>query len=186
MFKRRGRARMLALAAVTGLALLPGTVIGTPNQAWADRGPFQIRNWASDNQGCIQVVSGDSRDVQVVTGQCYVSDRSLWRFIGQPFGSPYGDVWNIQNVSTGLCLRALANTDFSVVDTIDCTWISNERWSIPQGGVGNGNAILAIRSEISTGGAPCLDIRGGPSWQSTPIDVFHCGNNNYAQEWTIS
>ena len=44
MFKRRGRARMLALAAVTGLALLPGTVIGTPNQAWADRGPFQIRN----------------------------------------------------------------------------------------------------------------------------------------------
>jgi hypothetical protein len=181
---RRGRAGILALAGAAALALVPGAITSTAAQA-STRGPFQIRNWASDNQGCVQVVPGDSRDLQVVTGQCYVTSRSLWRFIPQPYGSAYGDVWQIQNVSTGLCMRALANTDFSVVDTIDCTGISNERWSVLQQGVGNGSAILAIRSEISTGGAPCLDIKGGPSSQTTPIDVFHCGNNNHAQEWTI-
>jgi hypothetical protein len=178
---------MFALAAA-GLALLAGTMTGTPAQASSasTRGPFQIMNWASGSQGCIQVVSGDSRDIQVVTGPCYATTRSLWRFIFVLVGSSFGDMWNIQNVSTGLCMRALANKDFSVVDTIDCTGISNERWSIPQGGVPNASQIISIRSEISTGGAPCLDIQGGPSWESTPIDVFHCGNNNYAQEWTIS
>lgn len=135
---------------------------------------------------CIQVVSGDSRDIQLVTGSCFAGARSLWQFIQVPFGSPFGDVWQIQNVSTSLCMRALANRDFSVVDTIDCTGTSNERWSIPHGGVDAPSQIINIRSEISTGGAPCLDIQGGPSSHSTPIDVFHCGVDNQAQEWIIS
>jgi hypothetical protein len=130
------------------------------------------------------VVSGDSRDIQVVTGPCYASTRSEWQFIQQPFGSAFGDVWQIKNVSTGLCMRALANSDFSVVDTIDCTGISNERWSVPQGGVNAPSQIIRIRSEISTGGAPCLDIYEGPL--NTPIDVFHCGNGNLSQEWVIA
>ena len=146
------------------------------------RGPFQIRNPASD--ACVQVVSGDSRDVQVVTGPCYVSARSEWMFIQVPVGSPFGDVWQIRNVSTGLCLRALANRDFSVVDTIDCTGITNERWSVPHGGINAPGEIISIRSEISTGGAPCLDIQEGPL--STPIDVFHCGVDNLSQEWVIA
>jgi hypothetical protein len=185
MLKRRTAALLPVIAAAAALPLTSASA----SYAATTLGPFQIMNVAAGNsEGCVQVVSGDSRDVQLVSGPCFATARSLWRFIGVPFGSPFGDVWNIQNVSTGLCMRARANSDFSAVETIDCTGISDERWSIPQGGVGNGSQIVRIRSEISTGGAPCLDLRGGPSTvQSKPIDVFHCARlgDNQAQNFTI-
>jgi len=71
---RRGRAALLALTAAAGLAILAGALTGTPAQAdtGVTRGPFQIRNPASD--ACVQVVSGDSRDVQVVRPVSYARD----------------------------------------------------------------------------------------------------------------
>jgi hypothetical protein len=183
MLKKRVAAVLSAIAPAVALSLTPMPA----SYAATTLGPFQIRNVASGNsEGCIQVVSGDSRDIQLVSGPCFASARSLWRFISVPFGSAFGDVWNIQNVSTGLCMRARGNSDFSPVETIDCTGISDERWSIEQGGVGNGSQINPIRSEISTGGAPCLDLQGGASAvQSKPIDVFHCTSNNPAQRFAI-
>jgi len=98
--------------------------------------------------------------------------------------------YHMQNVATGNCMRALSDTDFAVVDTIDCTGISNENWSIQVDLSSVRPNLDEIRSHDS-GGNRCLDIQEGSFASGAPIDIFHCTTNlsrnqfNWAQIFTL-
>lgn len=115
------------------------------------------------------------KDVQVVQEECDFGTEQQWRFIPDGNDGPF-NVYQVQNVATGMCLRATSNRDFSVVDTIDCTGISNEKWALEFG--------LTLSSEISSGGHPNLDNFENRPNPGNPIDVFH-PNDGGAQTFTF-
>jgi ricin-type beta-trefoil lectin protein len=135
---------------------------GIPNLYGA--GPWVLRNRASNL--CLSLLpQNSSKGIQVVQEACNQSNAVQgWRFLAV---ASDGSVYRVQNVATGMCLRAVANKDFSVVDTMDCTGISNERWFIEAGTLG---------SEISTGGEPVLDLYEALPQPGNTFDVFHFDN----------
>jgi hypothetical protein len=137
--------------------------------------PIILRNPASGQMGCIQP-PGFEKDIQLTTAPCDGSNIQHWtiELAGTVGQTP---VFHIVNFATGYCMRATSNRDFAPVTQIDCTGISDEKWDFHGDGT--------FRSEISTGGAPCLDLQQGPSTTiPKPIDVFHCTSNNAAQIFT--
>jgi hypothetical protein len=157
-------------------AIIAAAALSTaPARASYAEGAFQIINPASGNIGCIQP-PGFVKDVQLTTAVCDGNELQHWIF--EPLGNSR---YHIRNEATGWCMHAVSNSDFAVVDTIDCTNISNNVWFIPSTN-STTDQPFQIKSEISTGGEPCLDLKGGASTnQLKPIDVFHCTSNNLAQ-----
>jgi hypothetical protein len=94
-----------------------------------------------------------------------------------------GGNYHIQNVVTGNCMRALSDTDFAVVDTIDSTGISNENWSIQVGLSSVTPNLDEIRSHVARGNR-CLDVQEGSFASGTPIDIFHCITNLSRNEFS--
>jgi len=135
---------------------------GIPNLYTA--GPWVLRSKASNL--CLSLLPQNTgKGIQVVQEACNQSNPvEGWRFLAT---DSEGSVYRVQNVATGMCLRAVANKDFSVVDTMDCTGISNERWFIEAGTLG---------SEISTGGMPVLDLYEAWPEPANTFDVFHWDN----------
>jgi hypothetical protein len=77
-------------------------------------------------------------------------------------------------------MRVATSGDFSPVETIDCTSISDEDWFLPD--ISNPASSFQIKSGLANSGAPCLDVQGGSSTVTTkPIDIFYCTSNNPAQ-----
>jgi hypothetical protein len=105
---------------------------------------------------------------------------ALWSLIPSGNGT-----WNIVNTATHLCMRARANADFSPVDSFGCTGVSNDRWVLSPVTGGPAANLWQIKSEISTGGEPCLDVQNDSHDPGALIDVFHCGKNNLAQMFFI-
>jgi hypothetical protein len=105
---------------------------------------------------------------------------ALWSLM--PLGN---GTWNIVNTATHLCMRARANADFSPVDSFGCTGVSNEVWVLSRVTGGPAANLFQIKSEISTGGEPCLDVQDDSHVAGAPIDVFHCGKNNLAQMFFV-
>jgi hypothetical protein len=168
--RRRIFALLLAAAMTTALSLASA---GTANAA-APLGPFQIQNF---NDLCVQPNPADTGpDIQVVQEPCAATSTvQQWLF-----WSLGGADWHIQNVATHNCLRALSNTDFAAVDTIDCTNITNEKWTI--------NNLVTLEGPYPIisrvgGGSRCLDVFQDSNTPGTPIDIFHCTSNNFAQIW---
>lgn len=143
---------------------------GIPNLYTA--GPWVLRSRASNL--CLSLLpQNSSKGIQVVQEACNLSNPvEGWRFLAV---DSEGSVYRVQNVATGMCLRAVANKDFSVVDTMDCTGISNERWFIAAGTLG---------SEISSGGEPVLDLYEALPEPGNTFDVFHF-DNTPAQSFDI-
>lgn len=167
MNRRKTVALASSFVATAALLLAPA------QPAYADT--FLLKNTASGQMGCIQAQGFDH--AQLTTAFCDGNDFQRWVFINVPVSSTQTFV-RIRNVGSGLCMRASTNKDFALVDQNDCTQISNELW----GGL-ESNGV--IKSEISTGGEPCLDLQQGPSTTiPKPIDVFHCTSNNAAQIFT--
>jgi hypothetical protein len=134
-----------------------------------------IKNPASGQMGCLQA-NGFEKDVQITTAFCDGNPLQAWIFDPVGFDNDRF-LFHIRNLATGWCLTATSNRDFAPVEQIDCTSITNENWFEPGGGV--------IKSDISTGGTPCMDLNQGPSTSiPKPIDVFHCTANNAAQQFT--
>src|SRR5215831_13733169 len=131
MFKRRRIVALLSvIAAAAALSL-------TSAQASHADGAFVIRNPASGNLGCIQA-PGFNKDVQLTTAPCDFGQFQVW--VLDPLGN---NRYHIRNPTTDFCMRALSNRDFSAVDQIDCTGISNEVWLILPSTTG----VFQIRSE---------------------------------------
>jgi hypothetical protein len=161
--RRRVAALGSAVAATAALLLVPAQA------SYADT--IVLRNQASGQMGCIQPPDFE-KDVQLTTAPCDGSNIQHWTLVLVHLDSV--STWRVKNFATGFCMHATSNRDFAVVDQIDCTSISNNNWTFPGDGT--------VRSQISTGGAPCLDLQQGPSTSvPKPIDVFHCGSNNAAQ-----
>jgi Ricin-type beta-trefoil lectin domain-like len=171
MFNRR---RIIAL--LFAGATVAGTSLASAQVSNASAG-FFIRNFGS--QKCIQTDPNfpGQADVQLVQETCNstVPDPAQeWFF--DPIGS---GLYHIVNVGNGLCMRALSNTDVAQVQTIDCTGISDEKWSL--NGLSSPLSVPAtINSKIS-GGNRCLDVVQGSHADNAKIDIFHCTSNNAAQ-----
>src|SRR5262249_25206141 len=143
--------RILAALATVAIAVVASLAVAQPS--YAD-GPFGLINPASGRLGGVQLPPWDTgTDVQLITGPCSGAATEHWTYV--PLGN---NQYHIVNAGTGNCMRALSNRDFAVVDTIDCTSISNEKWKIPT--LPNPLSLFQIKSEISTGGEPCLDVQG--------------------------
>jgi len=170
MFNRRRTFALLLAAMTTALSLASA---GTASAA-APIGPFLIEN---ANGLCVQPNPADTGpDIQVVQEPCDPTNTvQQWLF-----WSLGGADWHIQNTATRNCLRALSNTDFAQVQTIDCTNISDEKWTINN--LVTSEGPYPIISRIG-GGSRCLDVFQDRSAPGTPIDIFHCTSNNNAQIW---
>jgi hypothetical protein len=167
-FKRNTpiRRRTIAglLASVSAVVLSLG--LAQPSQAATPLGPYVIQN--VDSKLCVQPNPANTgADIQLVQESC-TNAAVHWLF--WPLG---GGNYHIQNTVTGNCMRARADRDFSPVETIDCTPISDETWSLqvaPSGG------HLEILSHVS-GGSRCLDVLDN-ALTPTTIDLFHCSSNS--------
>jgi hypothetical protein len=169
MFNRR---KILALLGVAVIAAVLSLVSTQGAYAAAPLGPFLIE---TPHGECIQTnPANNGPDIQVVQEPCNVNvDTQKWYFwwLG-------GQDWHIQNVATHNCLRALSNNDFAAVDTIDCTNISNERFTVADLAFTAGPHQVIARVG---GGNRCLDVFDDSSVPGNRIDIFHCTANNDAQ-----
>jgi hypothetical protein len=124
-----------------------------PSNAGTPLGPYVIENVGSEMAGnalCARPRQSGP-DIQLVQQDCANADAHWWFW---PLGS--GN-YHIQNTVTGNRMRALSNTDFSPVQSIDCKNISDEKWSLqvaPSGG------HLELISHVA-GGSRCLDVQEG-------------------------
>lgn len=172
--------RITSLLAAGGAAALATLSFAVPAQAAA--GPFQIRLFGEDasNNTCVSLdpATGNSPDTQLRLAACDRSKTNQLWFFDTLGGSDY----HIINVSSFNCMRALRDADRAQVQTIDCTSISDERFSVnvslPTG------APTQIHARIS-GGNRCLDATGGGTSPGTPIQVYHCTSNNGSQAFSI-
>jgi len=165
------RGRIIAVLLASAALALMSLAFTQPSQAATPLGPYVIQNVGAQMAGNVLCVQPDpshpAPDIQLMQMDCG-SGYDRWWFV--PIGN--GN-YHIQNTATGNCLRALSNTDFSPVDTIDCTGISNESWSLqaaPSGG------HVELISHVG-GGSRCLDIFEG-STNFAPVDIFHCSSNS--------
>jgi hypothetical protein len=171
---RRIVAIFSALAAASTLSL----VTAQASSAAPITGAFHLMNPASGNFGCVQ--ANAEKDIQLTTAICGNNDFQQWIF--DPVGT---NLYHIRNAHTGWCMRVRSGADFSPVETIDCTNISDENFFIPN----LGNTLsppFTIISALRGGGSPCLDLKGGATTTDIrPVDVFHCTSNNAAQLFTL-
>jgi hypothetical protein len=168
--------RRLSSLLVAGIATIAAVLSFTP-AAQAAAGPFQIQNFGSGL--CVQTNPANSgADIQIVQEPCdRTNPAQLW-FFDTLGGSDY----HIVNVGTFNCMRAIANTDTAQVQTIDCTNISDSRWSVA------GSLPTTIPHKIISrisGGNRCLDVAGGSTSPGAKIQLFHCTNDNSAQVFNI-
>jgi len=133
-----------------------------------------------NNEMCVQQPAVTNPEgVQLMQGPCSLG--TLWSFI--PLGNGRYNI--VSTAPNHLCLRARANADFSAVDSFGCTGVSNDVWLLSPVTGGPAANLFQIKSEISTGGEPCLDVNQDSPFAGAPIDVFHCGHNNLAQLFFI-
>jgi hypothetical protein len=164
---------------VAGIVAIVGALSFTP-AAMAAAGPFQIKNFGSGL--CIQTDPANSgADIQIVQEPCDTTRTNraqLWFF-----DSIGGSDYHIVNVGTLNCMRALANTDAAQVQTIDCTNISDSRWSV------SGPLPTTVPHQIISrvgGGSRCLDVAGGSKATGGKIQIFHCTTDNAAQVYSMA
>jgi hypothetical protein len=167
---------MLGLLSV-GAAIAASVVFAPAAHA---SGPFQIKVFRS--QKCIQTSPANSgADIQLEQQTCdptRTNRAQLWLL--DPIG---GHDYHIINVNNGLCMRAHgANADFTPVETIDCTTISDERFTI-DAPIPN-PVPTEIRSRLS-GGNRCLDIASPFTENGAKLQIFHCTGNNSGQVFMI-
>ena len=138
---------------------------------------FQIQNFGS--MLCVQTDrTNNGPDIQLEQEPCdRTNPAQLW-FFDTLGGSDY----HIVNVGTFNCMRALANADGAQVQTIDCTNISDSRWSVS--GALPTSVPHQIISRIS-GGSRCLDVKDGSLNADAKIQLFHCTTDNPAQVFNI-
>ena len=161
---------------VAGIAAIVGALSFSP-AAIAAAGPFQIQNFGSGL--CVQTdPASNGPDIQIVQETCDRRNPAQLWFFDTLGGSDY----HVVNVGTFNCMRALANTDRAQVQTIDCTNISDSRWSVA--GALPTSVPHQIISRIS-GGNRCLDVAGGSVSPGAKIQLFHCTTDNSAQVFTI-
>jgi hypothetical protein len=164
--RRKIAALASSLAATVALFLIPA--------APAYASTALIANLASGQMGCLQQNSFASSE-QTTTAFCDGNSFQAWAFDFVGFDNDR-QLFHIRNLATGLCLRASSNADFAPVQQIGCSSASNDSWFFRQSGVAGG---IVIKSDISTGGTPCMDLFQGPSTSvSKPIDVFHCTHDD--------
>src|SRR5712691_7757363 len=80
----------------------------------------------TDSHLCLSLnaQAGFGKDIQIVQEPC---DGALrWEQWILHATTPGGPVYQIINNQSSFCLRAVTNQDFGVVDTNDCTGISND------------------------------------------------------------
>src|SRR3954470_14720737 len=113
---------ILALALAGVLSAVLALVFVQPAYA---ANAFQIKN--SGSGLCIQTPPGDSGpDVQLVQQRCDPNNAAQ-RWIPVSLG---GSDFHFVNQGNGDCMRAHGgNADFVPVETIDCTPISDSRWT---------------------------------------------------------
>ncbi len=175
MFKlARHRATLLLAAVVT--TVFASLSFAAPAQAAT--GPFQIKNFGSGL--CVQTDrTNNGADIQVEQESCDRSNPAqLWFF--DPLG---GSDYHIVNAQTFNCLRAISNSDGAQVQTIDCTTISDERWSV------SGSLPTTVPHQINSrisGGNRCLDVQNGSTSPDAKIQIYHCTTDNAAQVFTIT
>jgi Ricin-type beta-trefoil lectin domain-like len=180
---RQGKENMFNRRRIIALLFAGATIAGVSlasAQASNASAVFVIRNFGS--QKCIQTDPAfpGQPDIQLVQEDCNPADPAQ-QWIFDPIG---GGLYHIVNVGNGLCMRARTNTDFAQVQTIDCTGISDEKWSL--NGLFTPLTVPAtINSKIS-GGNRCLDVLQGSHQDNAKIDIFHCTSNNTAQLFTNS
>ncbi|HKS99492.1 MAG TPA: RICIN domain-containing protein [Rugosimonospora sp.] len=168
------RSAVLLFASVVAAAA--SFAIAAP--AHAATGPFTIQNFGSGK--CIQLdPSNSGPDIQVVQEDCNRSNPAqLWFF--DPLG---GQDYHIINALTFNCLRvAGGNVDRAPVQTIDCTTISDERFSVA------GSLPTTVPHQIISrisGGNRCLDVSNGSTDNGAKIQIFHCTTDNSAQVFNI-
>jgi Ricin-type beta-trefoil lectin domain-like len=176
MLKRRPRilALLFAIAATTALSLMAAPA----SHADVPLGPYSIE--LGDGM-CIQTnPANNGADIQLVEEWCQPGNTAQqWYFY-----SLGGGDYHIRNAGNLNCMRARGNKDFSPVETIDCTQISDESWHVGKPGTPWPFAYHPT-SNISTGGSPCLDVHGGSGAPGTVIDVFHCTSLNFSQTFFI-
>jgi hypothetical protein len=175
MLKRRRVVALLFAAAATAALSL---TVAPASHADTVTGHFRIMS--RDHALCVQQPAAlNVEGLQLIQGPC--STSNLWDVI--PLGD--GTVHIVSASPNHFCMRARANADFSPVDSFGCTGVSNDVWTVtPVSGVPLGTEYQ-IKSDISTGGHPCLDVNDDSDLPGAPIDVFHCGNNNMAQIFFI-
>jgi hypothetical protein len=166
--RRRIVPLLFAAAAMAALSL---------TSAPASHAAISMGNIMNHHALCVGTpASSNPEGVQLEQLQC----PDVWSLI--PLGN---GTWNIVNATTHLCLRARANRDFSPVDSFGCTGVSNDVWVLSRVTDGPAANLWQIKSEISTGGEPCLDVQNDSPDRGALIDVFHCGKNNLAQMFFI-
>jgi len=137
-----------------------------PSQADTTLGPWVIQN--VDSKLCVQPNPADTgAGPQLVQDSC---GNAAVRWLFVPLG---GGIYWVQNTVTHNCMRARHDVDFSPVESIDCTHISDLNWSLqtaPSGG------HLELISHVS-GGHRCLDVFQNFLFPTT-MDIFHCSSNS--------
>ncbi|MCK2215370.1 RICIN domain-containing protein [Actinomadura sp. ATCC 31491] len=164
------RRRLLTMLATCGLMALVPLAAAQPSFAGTPLGPYVIQN--VDSKLCVQPDPADTGpDIQVRQDSCANPAVRwwFWRLGGEGVNTTY----HIQNTVTGNCLRALSNTDFAQVQTIDCTGISDLVWSLQQAPSGG---HLEVISHVSNG-SRCLDVLQN-ALVPTTMDVFHCSSTS--------
>ncbi len=175
MLKRRPRILGLFFAVAAAMAM--SLVTAQASYAGAPLGPYKIE---LGNGMCVQTnPTNNGPDIQLVQEWCRPGGPAqLWYF----WSLGNGD-YHIQNAGNHDCMRARGNRNFSPVETIDCTNISDLSWHV---GTPGNRWPFAYHptSNISTGGSPCLDVQGGSGAAGTVIDVYQC-NGTFAQLYFI-
>jgi hypothetical protein len=160
MKRLRTAAMLFSIAAGGALTL----VSAQPGQADVYVETMQVQN--VDSHLCLSLNPQDpGKGIQVVQEPCASRADQEWRLLRVSGGD--FPTYRLQNVSTSMCLRAVSNRDFGIVDTTDCTSISNEVWGL------NSAVPTEIASDISSGGYPCLDVYEDLPGAGNTLDVFH-------------
>jgi hypothetical protein len=161
------RRRIAAVAVVLG-TLLP--VAAAPAHA-ADVTIYMIKNRGSGL--CVQPPHENRYDVgvQLVQDECDNHDPAQWWTRNWLGGTTY-QFWNLNTLG---CLDAHGpNTDRTPVDTWPCSSISNQKWTMSE----QWRLVSAI-------GGRCLDVAAGSLQPDALIQIYHCTDNNTAQQFLV-
>jgi Ricin-type beta-trefoil lectin domain len=170
--------RLVTLLSAVAIATTAGLVVPSPARAADDKYVIKSR-WSGM---CLQPVGGSmEQGAAIVQQPCAEHGKAGVPIDAQLWSNPSDNPSHLQNSNSGLCLdaRGLA-VDRTPVQQWPCNNISNENW---EWGPTDSNGDRQLISRVSGTRSHCLDIPGAQITEGLEMWIYHCTENNVAQQW---
>jgi hypothetical protein len=168
--------RLVTLLSAVAIATTAGLAVPSPARA-ADEWPI----YSPFSDQCLQPTNGSTEQGAAIVqqpcqGKAGTPPVQNWTLI--PVS---GNIFHLQNSLSQLCLDARGGAvDRTPVQQWPCNSISNENW---EWGPTDSNGNRQLISRVSGTGSHCLDMPGAQIMEGLEMWIYHCTENNVAQQW---